>query len=57
VFFHCAEREKLTSAPSEGPYKFEFSFLNVNLMVPADHQIIFAWEVTTPREPGSMTLE
>jgi len=57
VFFHCAEREKLTSAPSEGPYKFEFSFLNANLMVPADHQIIFAWEVTTPREPGSMTLE
>jgi hypothetical protein len=37
--------------------KFEFSFLNGNLVVPASHQIIFGRAATTLREPGSMILE
>jgi hypothetical protein len=37
--------------------KFEFSFLNGNLVVPASHQIIFGRVVTTLREPGSTSFE
>jgi len=37
--------------------KFEFSFLNGNLMVPAGHQIIFGRVVTTLSEPGFTALE
>jgi RNA polymerase sigma-70 factor (ECF subfamily) len=54
-----SDRQQSQSHNSPSHHKFEFSFVNCNLMVPADHRFIFGQVVTTlsPRELTFMTPE